>query len=260
MTAKNRIEEIRRTGYTLDFGDVFNKTIENYKQIAVNAGIAYILFLVIMAGVGLAAFSMIWGFSSMTETLAGFNVQNFSAVGTIIYILISSLFGGLTAPFTAGIIKMSHCAATKQDFSIGTAFEYYKSTYFKEIFIAAVIIALFTNGASVGLQQLGLPFVAIVPSCIIALLCVLTIPLIIFGQLTAVEAIQASVMLVPKQIFTIIGLLIVSIIIACLGFIGFCIGLFFTMPFLYACYYCIYDEIIGTEFKSELDEIGEVAD
>ncbi|HMK07204.1 MAG TPA: hypothetical protein VK476_06720, partial [Flavobacterium sp.] len=218
------------------------------------------LFMVILIGVGLAAFSMIWGFGSMTETMAGFNVTNFSAVGTVIYILVTSLFGGLTAPFTAGIIKMSHCAATKQDFSIGTAFDYYKSPYFKEIFIAAVIIALFTNGANVGLQQLDLPFVAIIPSCIIALLCILTIPLIIFGQLTAVEAIQASAMLVSKQIFPIIGLLIVSLIIACLGLIGFCIGMFFTIPFLYACYYCIYDEIIGAEFKSELDEIGEVAD
>jgi hypothetical protein len=82
--------------------------------------------------------------------------------------------------------------------------------------------------------------------------------LIIFGNLQAIEAIKGSMIVVSKQFFILMGLLIVSLLFTMLGIFGFCIGIFFTMPFIYSMYYSIYNEIIGdndTEEKSEIDTL-----
>ena len=63
-----------------------------------------------------------------------------------------------------------------------------------------------------------------------------------------------------RQIFVLLGLLIVAAILVGIGIFGFCIGIFFTIPFLYSSYYVIYNEIIGSEHKSEIDQIGSNVD
>ena len=50
-----RIEQIKREGYSLDFGDVFNNAFENYKKIAVFAGsvlllCSFLLLIIAMFG------------------------------------------------------------------------------------------------------------------------------------------------------------------------------------------------------------------
>ena len=84
----------------------------------------------------------------------------------------------------------------------------------------------------------------------------LTVPLIIFSKLDAVNAIVFSIKLVFKQPIILFLLLLVGYICAMLGFIALCIGIFFTLPFIYSLYYCIYKNIIPVEEYSELDEIG----
>lgn len=256
MTAKNRIEEIKRQGYDIDFGDVFNKTVEVYKKIAVNAGIVFILFSLVMVALVMGIMGAFWGFSSLTQTMSNFDVGNMSALMIVGYIVFVALIGGLVSPFTAGIIKMAHSAAHQQEFSIGTAFDYYKGDYFKELFISTILITLIGGGISTLIESLGVHFYGSLITYAISFFTFLTIPLIIFGDLKAIEAIQGSFTIVSKNILVLLGLLIVGIIIVMLGIIGFCIGIFFTVPFIYAMYYCIYDQIIGTDYKNELDEIG----
>ena len=43
-TAQNRIEDIKKNGYTLDFGNVFNLAFENYKKIALYGGLVFFVF------------------------------------------------------------------------------------------------------------------------------------------------------------------------------------------------------------------------
>jgi uncharacterized protein (DUF58 family) len=53
-----------------------------------------------------------------------------------------------------------------------------------------------------------------------------------------------------------LGLMIVAAIAIALGLFGFCIGLFFTWPFLYSMEYSLYNSIIGIDYTSEIDELG----
>lgn len=255
-TAKERIEEIKREGYTIDFSDIFNKAFENYKKIALNGGIVFILFSILMVGLLLGAVALFTGFSAFSQTLSGFKPENFTGIYILFYILGVVLITALISPFSAGILKMAHCAAQNKEFSVGTAFDYYNSSYFKELFVAAILISGFSIGINTGLEKLGIWFVGSIISYTITFFTFLTIPLIIFGNLKAIDAIQGSFLIVSKNIFVLLGLLIVSVLAIMIGLIGFCIGIFFTIPFLYSIYYCIYNHIMGIEEKSELDDIG----
>ena len=61
-STKKRIEEIKNNGYELDFSDVFNHAFENYKKIALYAGLALFVFLVLMgiivAGIAVSVMGM----------------------------------------------------------------------------------------------------------------------------------------------------------------------------------------------------------
>ncbi|MFC6877852.1 hypothetical protein ACFQZF_13730 [Flavobacterium myungsuense] len=248
-----KIAAIREHGYEIDFSTIFNKAIENYKKIALIAGLAFIVFGAIISIFFLGGFAAIWGFSTITENMSQLDPKNFSGTTVLIYTLSISIFSGICAPFSGGILKMAYNASKNEEFSLATAFEYYKTSYFKDLFIATTVISIFSLGLSTALEASGIKFIGSLLSSIISFLTFLTIPLIIFGKLPAFEAIKGSFTIVSKHFFVLLGLLIVSIIMVCLGLIGFCIGVFFTMPFLNSMYFVIYNEIVGIDEKSELE-------
>ena len=61
----------------------------------------------------------------------------------------------------------------------------------------------------------------------------------------AMDAILGSVTVVGKNALMVVGLLLVSYLFAMAGMIALCIGIFFTVPFLYAMIYSIYKTAIG---------------
>src|SRR5690606_40575653 len=102
----------------------------------------------------------------------------------------------------------------------------------------------------------ALPILRGVINMIISIFTVLTVPLIIFSDLKALDAIGASFDITVKSYFWILLLIVVSGILACVGLIAFCIGIFFTLPFVYAMYYSIYANSVGIADDSEFDQIG----
>ena len=70
----------------------------------------------------------------------------------------------------------------------------------------------------------------------------------------AIEAIKSSAVIVIKQPLMLIALIFISGIGAALGIFGFCIGIFFTMPFVYSMNYAVYKAIIGIDDTIEIDE------
>ena len=253
-TTKETLDNIRANGYDIDFGTVFNTAFENYKKIGLNAGLAILLMSIfICVAIGLLAVGII-GVAISTESLSQFKVQNMSMMWLVAYIFCTIIFGALASPINAGLIKMAHCAYHGKDFSVGTAFDYYRSVYFKEIVMATVVISFFSSVLSIGLQWVGFQWLGIIMSLSISVLTFLTLPLIIFGNLKAMEAIEGSILIVSKQFLILFALLIVALIFSLLGLFGFCIGIFFTLPFLYAMYYAIYREVIGYETEVLADE------
>ena len=46
---KDKIEEIKANGYQIDFGTVFEHAFENYKKIALYAGLMLLVFLILFS-------------------------------------------------------------------------------------------------------------------------------------------------------------------------------------------------------------------
>ncbi|HOZ75495.1 MAG TPA: hypothetical protein PLS51_13095 [Flavobacterium sp.] len=260
MSIDTRIEEIRRQGYYVDFGDVFNQSYANFKKIALNAGLVFIL-LVLMLGIFMFGLGLVGvGLSSFATGITNLDFSGFSTVGLLIYFFAVVLVSGLAAPINAGIINMAYLAAHNREFSVSTAFGYYQSNYFKELFVVAVLSTFLNLVVNFALESVGYAFLGQIFNYLVAFFLMLSTPLIIFGEVKAIESIKLSILIVSKQFFILLGLAIVSVIFCCLGIFGLCIGIFFTIPFLHATTYSIYDNIIGTQGGDELDEIGTTAE
>jgi uncharacterized membrane protein len=253
-TTQEKIEEIQTNGYQIDFGNVFNHAFENYKKIALYAGLMIFVFAILFGFLVGGAVIFTFGISALNEKmLENLKVENFTGLYLAIYLISVILLTCLFSPFFAGLIKMAHCAEKDEEFHVSTVFEYYKNPYLKEIVIASLLITISTTVLSEILNFSGIKIVGALFSAVITFFTFLTIPLIIFGDLKAIDAIKSSVMIVSKQPFVLLGLLIVSYIASLVGFIGCCIGIFFTLPFMYSMYYAIYTSIIGIDSENEFE-------
>ena len=254
---QQRVQEVKTNGYDLDFGDIFNQSLENFKKISLSSGLALFIFTMIMLlffGGGAAA---LYGADSLVGEMANLsNVGNFSIIGLLTYFVTLIVVACVVAPFYCGLLKMAYLADNNEEFSLSTAFEYYKSSYLKDLVSAQVIISLFTVGLTILFEKIGFPFVGGFLTYAISFATVFVNPFIIFGNLKAVDAINASMIVVTKKMPLLLGLFIVALIIASLGLVGLCIGVFFTMPFIFSLEYIIFKNIFDIQNVSEIDEIG----
>ncbi|MFV8443241.1 hypothetical protein [Flavobacterium sp. LB2P44] len=253
---QDRIDEIKKNGYILDFGDVFNHAFENYKKIALYGGLVIFVFFVLLSILAFGVLIAIFGGPAILDFLKPENLkpENFGLNTLLIFSGISVLTSCLLSPFPAGLIKMAYCAERDQEFHVSTMFEYYRSTYFKELFIATFIVTVTSSILSAIINYTQIPLIEFVVTITITLFSVLMIPLIIFGNLKAVEAIETSILIVSKQPLVLLGLIVVGSVGTLVGLIGCCIGIFFTFPFMYSLYYSIYSEILGFENEPEFEE------
>ncbi|MFE3867101.1 hypothetical protein ACFX5E_03320 [Flavobacterium sp. LS2P90] len=253
-TTKEKIEEIQTNGYQIDFGNVFNHAFENYKKIALYAGLMIFVFFVIVGLFIGGTVIFTFGVSALNQKmLENLRVENFSGMYLVIYSISAILVTCLISPFFAGLIKMADSAEKDEEFHVSTVFEYYKNPYFQELVISSLLITISTTALSEIFKLLGIEIVGALFSAIIGFFTFLNVPLIIFGDLKAIDALKSSMIIVSKQPLVLLGLLIVSYIASLVGFIGCCIGIFFTLPFIYSMYYAIYTSIIGIDSENELE-------
>ena len=251
-TTKEKIEEIKTNGYQIDFGNVFNHAFENYKKIALYAGLMIFVFAILLGFLAAGIVISTFGVSALNQKiLEDLRVENFTGLHLAIYLILGILFNCLLVPFLAGLIKMAHSAEKDEEFHVSTVFQYYKNPYFQELVISAFIITIFSTGLSEIFKLVGIEIIGALLSAVISFFTFLTIPLIIFGNLKAIDALKSSMIIVSKQPLVLLGLIIVSRIASIVGFIGCCIGIFFTIPFIYSMYYVIYISIIGIDSENE---------
>ena len=253
-TTKEKIEEIKNNGYQLDFANVFNMAFENYKKIAIYAGLMIFVFSILLGIIAAGVVIYTFGISGMNEQfLDNLKNENFTGISLLIYFISAIFLTCLLSPFPAGLIKMAHCAEKDEEFHVSTVLEYYRAPYFKELVVSTLVISVVSTLLSSLFDYTGIKFIGSLFSMILSFFTFLTIPLIIFGDLKAIEAIKSSVIIISKQPLTLLGLIIVSIIASMVGFIGCCIGVFFTLPFMYSMYYAIYVSILGIDSKNEFE-------
>lgn len=253
----NQIEDIKNNGYSLDFSNVFNHAFENYKKIALYAGLILLVFSILAVFMGGGVFAAIYGVQYLNEDfLKGLQNEQTTSSVLIVYSLAIALIAALFSPFTAGFLKMAHCADRDEEFNVSTIFSYYTSRYFGQLFIAALLISLTSGLISVLFNLVGIILVDTIIAVAINVFTSLAIPLIIFGNLNAIDAIKSSIILVSKQPFTIILLLFVAGVGSAIGLIGCCIGIVFTIPITYSVKYALYNAILNIEEEDTIDSIG----
>ena len=243
-----KMADLKTNGFELKFEDVFNKAFENYKKIALYAGLAILIFgflFVFLAAIGVISFV---GAEHLNENAikqfeAKILKQEYLGYQFIAVLAINSLF----SPISSGFLKMAESADKDVEFKMRQFFSYYKWSYFKELFVVIFIITFLGTGIDSLLTFYKIPVLGGIISFIISIFTVLSIPLIIFGKQKAAAAIKASISLTSSHFLTLFLLLFVAFLGSLVGLIGFCIGVLFTIPFNMSMQYAIYDSIIGVE-------------
>ena len=190
-SVKERIAEIRSIGYQLDFGTVFELAFENYKKIAVYAGLMLLVFSILLSII------------LLTGLISYIGIENFEEFGNKMKQMSSSkvmppeiaiplnagilLFSALINPFMAGFLKMADCGEKGEEFHISTMFSYYKFPYFFNIFISVFIIGVLGTGLAMLLESAGFSFIGTLITTLISFITFLSIPLIVFGNLYFLE-------------------------------------------------------------------------
>lgn len=247
-TINQKIAQLQTNGYELKFEDVFNKAFENYKKIALYAGLAILVLgfvFVFLSAIGAISFL---GAEHLNENAikqfeAKILKQEYLGYQFIAVLAINSLF----SPISAGFLKMAESANKDVEFKMRQFFSFYKWTYFKELFVATFIITFVSTGIDSALAFYKIPVLGAIISFVIGIFTVLSTPLIIFGKQKAITAIKASINLASSQFLTLFLLLFVAFLGSLVGLIGFCIGVLFTIPFNMSMHYAIYDTVIGIE-------------
>jgi hypothetical protein len=252
---KERLQDIEKNGYQLDFGNVFNHAFENYKKIALYAGLVLFVFTILFMFLAMGTLISFLGVAAVTESLKPENLkpENLSSSTLLIYSGAVLVLTCLLSPFQASFLKMADCGDKDEEFHISTLFSYYKFTYLKEILLSTFLITSIGFLQGIVFSHLKLELLGNLISNGISFLTIFTIPLIIFGDLKALEAIKHSILIVFKQPIVLLGLLVVAIIGAMVGFVGCCIGVFLTIPFFYSMNYAIYNAVVGIDSPDKIE-------
>jgi hypothetical protein len=255
----NQIEDIKKNGFSLDFATVFNHAFENYKKIALYSGLIILVFSIIAAVAFMGIMFAYFGAEAMTKDfIQNFENQQFTSIQLVIQTVAVSVVAGITAPFGAGFLKMADSADKDIEFNVSTIFTYYKAPYFAQIFVAAFIPAILGTAIANLIESSGIVFVGNIISFMVSYFMYLSIPLIIFGNLKAIDAIKSSIIIVTKNPLNIFAFFIIGFLGSMVGFIGCCVGIIFTVVFNSSMIYATYFAIFGTQSEEEdsIDSIG----
>ena len=253
-----KIQDIKSHGYVLDFSNVFELAFENYKKIAVYAGLILLVFSIFFGAIIYLILASTLGIEQLTnENLLKFNPLNLSPVHLVYYILANVFISALFSPFGAGFLKMADCAQKDQEFKVATIFTYYKTHHFLQLFTATFFISVISIVGGLLLQYLKLDLLSMVLSLSISFFTFLTVPLIVFGNLKAFTAIKSSLIIISKQPLVFLALMMTIIGGILIGLMAICIGLLFTIPFTYSMTYAIYCTIFNIDKEDPIDSIGQ---
>ncbi|NHM02183.1 hypothetical protein [Flavobacterium difficile] len=242
--------------HTPDIGTLLDESFNTFKKTVWISGVGTILMVLFILPISFFILASVFEidslqeFAKMSPTLA----EDFNYILT--NAAVSIPLSALVAPLTAGIYKINHLAKQNKEFSFSNLFDYYNGKYFFNIASCTFLIGLYSNVLGLGLIYLKLTFVATNIQLLVSFLFMLAIPLIIFENQNALTAMSNSSKITIKHPFTIIVCIILAVIISLLGLFALCLGIFFTVGYIYTMNYSIYNAIIPVENSSSFDEIG----
>lgn len=264
-----RIEAIKNNGFSFSFGEIIEQSFTNYKKIALMQGLVVLVVIIVFTVVIGSVAGLAVGVGALTKYFTDIEVNEVTSVALLINFVVTVIGAGIAAPFTAGLLKMAHEAEQNRAVEFSTVFEYYKSSYFKDLFISGLIISTISAGISTIISLvnqdfngyfvfIGLSVISAIVNISVPILTIFTVPLIVFGEMSASDAIKGSLIITKSKFWIILFVLAVFIVCALLGLFAFCIGIFFTIPLIYSSMYIMYRTVFGIDEKNELEDIGKI--
>lgn len=256
----DQIEDIKKNGYTIDFGTTFNYAFENYKKIALYSGLIVIVLTAVVFALIFGVIGAFYGIKTINQQfIENLNIQNLTYLQQVITVLALSAFAALFAPIGAGFLKMADCADKDEEFNFSTIFTYYKAPYFGQLVIATFIIGLISNSIATLIESFGILYLGGAISFFISFLTFLAAPLIVFGNLNAIDALKSSLIIISKNPLLLFALFLTGLIGAFIGVFACCIGIIFTAVFSTSITYSTYFSIFIEEEQREdsIDSIGQ---
>lgn len=256
-------EKSLKEGYQLDFGQIIEKSFDNFKLTWGVGGVAVLIFIVVSMVLGGLISIFTLGANIFTDFVAIQEIQNnpgdfYTWEKILITSLASSLVTGLIYPLTAGMYKIIYLANKKGVASFEGLFDFYSSTKTKDLIIAGILISFVTQLLNYTFLKLDSQFIGFFVQIFISLIFMFVVNIIIFCDRNFSNAMSESVSLFLKNPLIIFGLMIVAGIFALIGLIALCIGIVFTFFFIFIINYFIFDSIAQIEDETnEIDLIGQ---
>lgn len=239
-----------------DVGKLIDESFATFKKTVWIMGVGMIVLAIVGVTIFMCAFGLVLGFSSFEEFVQNSPSLQHDPTYLILNAAVGIFLAGLMAPITAGFYKINHLAKTEKEFGFNNLFDYYFSKHMKDLVIYGVLVAIITNIISLGLTYLDFPIIAVIFQIVIGFLFIFSVPLIIFENQNATEAMTYSPKIALRNPFSIILASVFAFLIAALGLFAICIGIIFTVGYVYTMNYTLYNSIIPTENTNPLDEIG----
>lgn len=261
-TLQKSLEKIEREGIHLEFDKILDFAWNSWKKVTLPAIAGMLLLTLIFGGITVLLIPFLFGmsFSDLIE-LAQNNSAYMSEVSNsfdfkLKSILLTVIFVFVGAPINVGFLRMAHNYAEGQEVKVSNIFYYYKQPYFIKLVISALVVGVLTSLFSLGLSQVNAVVGGIgnVIVNVLSLFFVFAAPLIAFGDAGIVEAYKISFNVVSRKFWLIIGLFIIGFLFQIVGLMACCIGILFTMSFIYTLQYGMYRAIFIQEGVEDFNE------
>ncbi len=236
----------------LDFGTIFNQSIELFKKVWGQGLLTIVIVIAMMIPFYFLMYVPLLAMGLMDPQ--SFEYGNEPTIAVIIPFVLYMILFVFFIMFVSFAIQAAFFRICKQkDLGLsGTEayFYFFKGKYFSKIFVLSL--------AAVGIEIIAMLL------CLFPLIYV-AVPISLFSivfafnpELSASEIIKTSFALGNKKWFLIFGLTIVASFLAqIIGLMMCVVGIFVTASFVYLPLYHVYKEVIGFEETNEIEEIGD---
>lgn len=239
----------------LDFGTIFNQSIELFKKVWLQG-----LLTLIITGAMMIPFYVLMYLPMIAlgvvnpDSFDQGSDPNFFLLLPFILLMIVFMFFAMFISFSMQAAFFRICR--QKDLNLTGSDDYFY--FFKKRYVGKIFkLSL----ASIGISILAMLLCVLPLFYVIVPLSLLTVVFAFNPELSASNIIKASFELGNKKWLLTFGLIIISSILAQIVGILMCfIGLFVTASFVYLPCYFIYKEVIGFDESGELNQIGESQD
>jgi len=218
-------------------GSIISHAFEMYKGVFLYALVAMIIYLiadfVIQSITGLNFYSNYSSFKDFDED----NYRNVlvDTPGSSLYYSFSGLLSILLSPLYVGLIYITNKFNTKASVEFSDLFIGYRQNLGNILLYSLITnILLWVSVA-----------MCVIPVLFVYPLFLLGYPILLFENANAMDAISKTYNIAKENYDVFLGTAFLGIIISAAGIILCCVGIIFTLPFIYIAMYSIYCAYLG---------------